>query len=380
VLVALGVARWLVARAKGKMSAPEYLEVGEEGPGTSRVLVIGGGGFIGRLVVSSLVEDAFNERRSVVCFDSRLPPPSERLPNVRYIQGSILEAGHLRKAMQGVQGVMHLASLKKFLGVDDLSIRSVNVQGTQNVVDACLERGVRNLVYTSSITAAIKANNLSDNMNIPHNAPVSGSYTDIYAETKAAAEQIVMKAGKGGKLKVCTLRPTAVYGFGDKVVVDKLVLGGPNNNYLGSGLAEFDWIDSSSVARCHALALRSLESRACTASNQVYNCGSGEVIQYRKFSGYGTGWWGAGQPKSVPLGLAHFLATVNHTCEYLFGVFPLPPLLMTTSIIFTQVSWSVDMETTRRDLGFTTVHGSIAKSISSMVAEFQASKAASKKA
>eukprot|EP00282_Hemiselmis_andersenii_P003636 CAMPEP_0114121724 /NCGR_PEP_ID=MMETSP0043_2-20121206/7325_1 /TAXON_ID=464988 /ORGANISM="Hemiselmis andersenii, Strain CCMP644" /LENGTH=273 /DNA_ID=CAMNT_0001214413 /DNA_START=44 /DNA_END=861 /DNA_ORIENTATION=+ len=255
---ASAIAKWLATKRKGRIAAPDYVEIGEEGPGTSRVLIIGGGGFIGKLVVQALVEDSFNERRRVVCFDTLLPPLAERLPHVRYIQGSIMELDHLRKAMQGVQSVVHLASLKKLLGVDNNLIRAVNVQGTRNVVDVCIERGVKHLVYTSSITVAIKANNLSDNMNIPHNAPRSGSYLDIYGETKAAAEEIAMSAGKSGKMKVCSVRPTAVFGVGDKILCDSLLQGGDNNNYIGSGMAEFDWVDSASVARCHALALRSL--------------------------------------------------------------------------------------------------------------------------
>jgi len=137
---------------------------------------------------------------------------------------------------------------------------------------------------------------------------------------------------------------------------------------------EFDWIDGASVARCHALALRSLESRTCTAAGQIYNCGSGEVIQYRKFNGFGTGWWGHGQPKEINFGFAQFLATINETVCSWTGLVLLPASLMHTSLVMTQVSWSVDIETTKRDLGFTTVHPTIGKSIAALVSQHQAAK------
>lgn len=52
----------------------------------------------------------------------------------RYVQGTILNMEHLEKAMHGCETVIHLASLKKFLGVSNQLIRSVNVDGTQNVI------------------------------------------------------------------------------------------------------------------------------------------------------------------------------------------------------------------------------------------------------
>lgn len=51
----------------------------------------------------------------------------------RYVQGTIMDMEHLKRAMSGCGSVLHLASLKKFLGVSDALCRSINVDGTKNV-------------------------------------------------------------------------------------------------------------------------------------------------------------------------------------------------------------------------------------------------------
>lgn len=99
---------------------------------------------------------------------------------------------------------------------------------------------MRGLVYTSTIVVAltlIDGYTSPKNLNIPHNAPQTGEYIDIYAETKAEAERAVLSEGLKGKLKVTVIRPTAVYGPGDAVCFDCMSKGINNNDYIGTGTA-----------------------------------------------------------------------------------------------------------------------------------------------
>jgi nucleoside-diphosphate-sugar epimerase len=119
-------------------------------PKGGTALVVGGAGFLGRHIVSQLLES--RRYASVRVFDIRpcgLPGADERV-------GDLRKPSDVAAAVDGVDVVIHVAtatptsenSLNKQL-MDD-----VNVRGLQHVIDACRAAGVRRLVYTSSASGA----------------------------------------------------------------------------------------------------------------------------------------------------------------------------------------------------------------------------------
>ncbi len=120
-----------------------------------RILVIGGAGYIGSHVVHALLEGGHAIR---VLDDMSTGQEINLVPDAEFIKGSILDADTLEKAMDGVDGVVHLAA-KKAAGesmLDPIKYATNNINGTINVLNAMAKTGVKNFVFSS--TAAVYGN------------------------------------------------------------------------------------------------------------------------------------------------------------------------------------------------------------------------------
>jgi UDP-glucose 4-epimerase len=112
-----------------------------------RVLVTGASGLVGSQVVAQLAGTAH-----VVALDLRLPPESQRIEGVLHVDGDIRDPG-LGKTFEahGVDTVVHLAAVvTPGPGSSRRLEYEIDVLGTRNVLEACLQTGVSQLVYTSS--------------------------------------------------------------------------------------------------------------------------------------------------------------------------------------------------------------------------------------
>eukprot|EP00002_Diphylleia_rotans_P040549 TRINITY_DN963_c0_g3_i1.p1 TRINITY_DN963_c0_g3~~TRINITY_DN963_c0_g3_i1.p1 ORF type:complete len:338 (-),score=60.38 TRINITY_DN963_c0_g3_i1:1841-2854(-) len=123
----------------------------------------------------------------------------------------------LRPAEDGskVDCVFHVAGLVSYDSSDRQKMEDINVQGTKNVVDACLSAGVRKLVFVSSVVSVGVCMNRSDepmNEDAKYNL---GVYNLGYCETKRKAEDIVFEAGRTGRIDVVAICPSTIYGAGD---------------------------------------------------------------------------------------------------------------------------------------------------------------------
>ena len=115
--------------------------------------------------------------------------------------------------MEGVDGVFHLAGIahvQDIAGIPDAVYRRVNVDATIELLAAALDQGVKRFVYFSSVKAA--ADPGEHCVDEAWDAPP----TDAYGESKRAAEQQVISAGRQSGMHVCILRPCLVYGPGVK--------------------------------------------------------------------------------------------------------------------------------------------------------------------
>ena len=109
-----------------------------------RVLVTGGGGFLGRAIVRQL-KDAGDH---VTSFSRQFYGDLDHL-GVDQIQGDISDLRAVNLAVSGMDTVFHVAAKPGIWGKFDDYFR-VNVTGTENVIQACARNGVKHLVYTSS--------------------------------------------------------------------------------------------------------------------------------------------------------------------------------------------------------------------------------------
>ncbi len=214
------------------------------------ILVTGGTGHIGNVLVRELVRRGRSVR-------ALIPPgedvtPLEGLP-VERIEGDILDPDSLKRALHDVSEVFHLAGLISILPGMRPLLHQVNVVGTQNVLRASLEAGVRRFVYTSSIHAIA--------------VPPAGSVIDEslpfdpeqtwgdYDRTKAEATLQVRRAAAEG-LDAVIVCPTGVIGPYDfrRSEMGQFLLDcarpGPKVYVDGA----YDFVDVRDVAEGHILA------------------------------------------------------------------------------------------------------------------------------
>jgi dihydroflavonol-4-reductase len=167
--------------------------------------------------------------------------------NVEPVSGDVLDAGSLSRAFEGAEHVYHLAGYISLLANDWAACSAVNVEGTRNVVNACLKAGVKRLVHFSSIHAFCQE---------PFDIPIDESrqFADMkkapaYDRSKAAGEQIVRQAVTEG-LDAVIINPTAVVGPYDyrpshtgQAIVQMAT--GKLPVLIDGG---FDWVDARDVA------------------------------------------------------------------------------------------------------------------------------------
>lgn len=223
--------------------------------GREKILVTGGGGFLGRALLLELHARGHSELRTI---NRGSYPELERLGIVCH-QGDIADYPTLKKAMEGVDLVFHVAAKPGVWG-DYESYHSANVVGTENVLLACRELGIRRLVYTSSPSVVFGGGNQDG---VDESVAYPRDFLAAYPKTKAVAERLVL-AANGPELATVSLRPHLIWGPGDRHLIPR-VLDRARRGRLrligdGSPLVDAVYIDNAVEAHLCAMERLSIGS------------------------------------------------------------------------------------------------------------------------
>jgi nucleoside-diphosphate-sugar epimerase len=170
---------------------------------TGRVLVTGGGGFVG----SHLVEDQIRRGLRVRALDLHLEAlAGNQSAQLERIVGDVASSTVLEQALAGVDVVYHLASKHLEVGIPDAEYRRVNVDGTRRLLVLCAQSGVRRFVYCS--TTGLMGHIAGP----PADEEAPARPDIIYEQTKWEAEQLVREFARGASLETVIVRPAWVYG------------------------------------------------------------------------------------------------------------------------------------------------------------------------
>jgi UDP-glucose 4-epimerase len=243
-----------------------------------RILVIGGAGLIGSHVVDQLLKEPVKE---VLIYDNFTRGREDNLrealkdPRCRIFEigGDITQRDILEKAMEGIDGVFHLAALW-LLHCHEFpeSAFRVNVEGTFNVIMAAIRSKVQRVVYSSSASVYGNAVEIPMTEEHPYNNDT------FYGATKIAGEHMFLSLGKRYQLPWVGLRYMNVYGPRQDYkgayiavmhkILDRLESGGRPQVY-GDGSQQYDFVAVEDVARANICAMKS------EATGKSYNVGRG---------------------------------------------------------------------------------------------------------
>jgi len=219
------------------------------GKSLHKVLVTGGGGFLGGAIVRQLVERGDR----VVSFSRRFYSELSVM-GVEQIQGDIRDATAIEQACREIDLVFHVAAKPGVWG-DYVTYYRTNVIGTRNVIAACKQHNVSRLVYTSSPSVVFGG---ADMEGVDESVPYPEKYHTHYPKTKAMAEQIVIAAGDEG-LKTIVLRPHLIWGPLDNHLVPRIIERANRLVIVGDGKNLVDTIYIDNAADAHIQAADRLE-------------------------------------------------------------------------------------------------------------------------
>ena len=265
-----------------------------------------------------------------------------------------LENDHsdLSLLLTGCDSVIHAAALSASWGPRDAFV-SANLTVTQRMIEAARKAGARRFVFVSS--PSIHAT-FEHRTGITESDPPASEPLNHYAETKLAAERLVL-ASSSQMLRCCAIRPRALVGEGDRVILPKLAqLARRKRMPLpggGNALIELTDLRDAAWAICEA------EERAETIGGQAINISGGKPVTVRDLAGRLAEALGS-SPKLVtlPLPLAKAIAHLAEAIAHRTGSEQEPVL---TRYTFATLAYSqtFDLFNAEQLLGYAPRHNAV---------------------
>jgi UDP-glucose 4-epimerase len=234
-----------------------------------KVLVTGGAGFLGSHVAKGLQEAGYQ----VIVFDLNPPEYGD------YIEGDLTKLDDLLRATKGVDFVCHLGGVGDvYLAFDRPYLAAAsNVAGTANLMEACLQNGVRKVIYAS--TWEVYGKPLYEPLDEEH--PCNPDHP--YNISKLAGEQLTLSYDKLKGVKALALRLGTAYGEGMRpnsvfsIFIQKAMQGLPLT-IKGSGTQTRQFTHARDIVRAF---LRALDS---PLHGDRFNIVSPEVVQIKQLA------------------------------------------------------------------------------------------------
>lgn len=170
------------------------------------ILITGATGYIGSHLTKSFIDKGIPVR--ILC--RSLPKQSFfKHPCVKIIKGDVTDLDSVKRAMQHIDQLYHLAAYARIWAKHPETFYKINVEGTKNVLEAAYQAGVKAMVHTS--TAGVLGPSSTSPIDENHARLVP--FFNTYEETKAAAEKLVQQYVQQG-MQIMIVNPARVYGPG----------------------------------------------------------------------------------------------------------------------------------------------------------------------
>ena len=231
----------------------------------NKVLVTGGSGFLGIALLRRLVEDGFHPR----VLDINDPNAPDLEDSIEFVKGDVRDTQVVNEVTRDIDTVFHLAAaVLPTRGKD--AYTSTNAGGTHNLLQSCLDQGVKQVVHIS--TSAI--------FGVPRQLPVTEDSEfrpmGYYGHAKFRGEEEIRRYRQMG-LRVCVLRPRTIIGterLGIFHILFDWIKEGKRIPIIGRGDNVFQFISSRDVVEACLLAVK-------VESNDDFNIGAEEYSTVR---------------------------------------------------------------------------------------------------
>lgn len=209
-----------------------------------KISVTGASGQIGVVLVKELLKQGHEV--TALVFNSQ-KKGIENLP-IKFLEGNVLEPLDCGRLCYGADVVFHLAAIVSINGDPHGHVWNVNVNGTRNILDACVKHGVKKLVHFSSIHAF---NTQPVEQPLNENRTLADEQAFAYEKSKAAGQKLVLQYAQQHGLNASVINPTGVLGFDDHLpsIKGKMLIDFCNGNIPMLTPGGFDWVDSRDVVK-----------------------------------------------------------------------------------------------------------------------------------
>lgn len=306
-----------------------------------KTLVTGATGFLGGALTRRLHHMGWD-----VTALGRNPAKLNQLEDdgVRIISADISKKDEVTASFSDVELVFHCAAFPSPWGGFE-KFYQANVIGTRNIVQACLEKNVKRLVYVSTPSLYF---DYDSRMDVKENDPLPEPISN-YAHTKLLAEEEIDKGSAQG-LAVVSIRPRAIFGEGDTVIFPRLLsrLKSGRLPILGDGE---NIVDLTYIQNVVDALLLCAESPASTLG-KTYNISNGEPVKIWKLVNRICDELHLPHPKrKISKPTAHTAASIIEFFYSLIPYAPEPPLTR-VSVSMLANNTTLDISAAKAELGY----------------------------
>jgi nucleoside-diphosphate-sugar epimerase len=177
------------------------------------IFITGASGLLGASLIETLVNshDGATDLQIRALYRKQIPS-IQFAEKIEWIEGDILDVVVLEEALKGVSEVYHCAAIVSFDPKQKQRMHATNIDGTANVVNACIDAGIKKLLFVSSVAALGRIREdgpINETMNWSEETSNSE-----YGKTKYLAEMEVWR-GIGEGLDAVIVNPVIILGSGD---------------------------------------------------------------------------------------------------------------------------------------------------------------------
>ena len=313
------------------------------GAALMKMLVTGGGGFLGKAIIKQLLAQGHSARS--LC---RGAYPELESMGVEVFRGDLADPKTVLDATEGCDRIYHVAARAGVWGSYN-DFYQPNVVGTENILAACATHGISKLIYTST-PSVIHAG--KDVEGADESVPYPDHFDTHYPATKALAEKMIL-AANGSALQTISLRPHLIWGPEDNHLVPRIVDRGRCGKLklVGGGHKLIDAVYIDNAAEAHILAGDRLGPNAPCAGKSYFITQGDPMPSRDLINGILAAAGLSPVTKSIHPNVAYGVGAILEGVYSLFGVKTEPLMTRFVARQLATAHW-YDITAARRDIGY----------------------------